>query len=163
MMYKRLRSAFWTHRVKRRAMECRGFIKANYRTDVTPTTVLGDNVNFNGLTISGGGRVEIGDNFHSGVECLFITQIHNYDYGEAIPYDDTYLTKDITIQNNVWIGSRVIVLGEATIGEGAIIQAGSVVVGEIPKCSIAGGAPAKVFKYRDVEHYETLKKQKKFH
>ncbi|WP_242984146.1 hypothetical protein [Clostridium putrefaciens] len=49
------------------------------------------------------------------------------------------------------------VLSGITIGEGAIIQAGSVVVKDIPKCSIAGGSPAKVFKYRDIEHYKELK------
>jgi len=53
--------------------------------------------------------------------------------------------------------------GNITIGEGAIIQAGSVVVSDIPKYAIAGGDPAKVFKYRDIEHYEKLKKEKKFH
>lgn len=48
-------------------------------------------------------------------------------------------------------------------GEGAIIQAGAVVVKDIPPYAIAGGNPAKVFKYRDKEHYETLKAQGKFH
>ena len=53
-----------------------------------------------------------------------------------------------------------IILGQ--IGEGAIIQGGSVVHGEIPPCAIAGGNPAKVFKYRDIEHYNKLKNEKKF-
>ena len=109
------------------------------------------------------GIVEIGDNFHSGSECMMITQIHNYDGGISIPYDDTYVIKDITIEDNVWLGSRVIILGGVTISEGAIIQAGSVVVSDIPACAIAGGHPAKVFKYRDEEHYYKLKKDEKFH
>jgi acetyltransferase-like isoleucine patch superfamily enzyme len=49
------------------------------------------------------------------------------------------------------------------IGEGAIIQAGSTVVKDIEKYGIAGGHPAKVFKYRDIDHYEKLKKEGKFH
>lgn len=110
-----------------------------------------------------GGRVTIGNNFHSGPECLMITQIHNYDGGRAIPYDNTYLYKDVDIEDNVWLGSRVIVLGGVRIGEGAIIQAGSVVVSDIPKYAIAGGHPAKVFNYRDIDHYEQLKSQNKFH
>jgi acetyltransferase-like isoleucine patch superfamily enzyme len=92
-----------------------------------------------------------------------ITQIHNYDHGNKIPYDDTYIYKDILIKDNVWLGSRVIILGGVTVGEGAIIQAGSVVVSDIPDYAIAGGHPAKVFKYRDKEHYKKLKKQGKFH
>lgn len=53
----------------------------------------------------------------------------------------------------------MIVLPGAHIKEGAIIQAGSVVMGEIDKCGIAGGHPAKVFKYRNFEHYEILKRE----
>ncbi len=92
-----------------------------------------------------------------------ITQFHNYDHGKEIPYDDTYIYKDIDIGDNVWLGSRVTILGGVKIGEGVIIQAGSVVVSDIPEFSIAGGHPAKVFKKRDVEHYLRLKAQKKFH
>jgi acetyltransferase-like isoleucine patch superfamily enzyme len=113
--------------------------------------------------VSGGGKVTIGDNFHSGPECLFISQNHNFDNGNAVPYDSTYIYKDIEIECNVWLGSRVIVLGGVKIGEGAIVQAGSCVVGDIPAYAIAGGHPAKVFGQRDIEHYKKLKAEGKFH
>lgn len=54
-------------------------------------------------------------------------------------------------------------IGGVVIGEGAIIQAGSVVVSDVPDCAIAGGHPAKVFSYRNKEHYYQLKKEKRFH
>ena len=92
-----------------------------------------------------------------------ISHTHDYDSGDAIPYDDTYIEKPILIEDNVWVGSRVIVLGGVKIGEGAIIQAGSVVVSDIPACGIAGGNPARVCKWRDRDHYEALKAQRKFH
>lgn len=130
---------------------------------LTAATYLGSNVHMNGLEIAGGGTVRIGSNFHSGPGCLLITQNHNYDHGEAIPYDATVVNKEITIADNVWLGSRVIVLGGVTIGDGAIIQAGSVVVSDIPRCAIAGGHPAKVFGQRDIEHYERLVAAGKFH
>lgn len=132
------------------------------KSSFTNKTILGRNTHFGGMFIDGRGNVRIGDNFHSGQECRMITQNHNYE-GEAIPYDTTVITKDVNIEDNVWMGTRVIVLGGVTIGEGAIIQAGSVVVSDVPKCAIVGGSPAKVFKYRDVERYERLKKEKKFH
>ncbi|WP_128080570.1 acyltransferase [Salinivibrio socompensis] len=115
------------------------------------------------MKISGGGEVSIGNNFHSGPECLMISQNHNFDGGTKIPYDDSYIYKNIVIEDQVWLGSRVIVLGGVTIGEGAIIQAGSVVVNDIPKYAIAGGHPCKVFAYRDIEHYEELKSRQLFH
>jgi len=153
---------YWTNKARKQVKNC-GEIKVWSKSMFTSTTILGNNVNFNGMNIRGKGIVKIGDNFHSGSECMMITQIHNYDGGISIPYDDTYVIKDITIEDNVWLGSRVIILGGVTISEGAIIQAGSVVVSDIPACAIAGGHPAKVFKYRDEEHYYKLKKDGKFH
>ena len=146
--------------------QCRSFkepLNVNGYSSCSNKTVLGHNVNFNGMKIGGCGDVIIGDNFHSGPECLMITQNHNFDTGNKIPYDNTYICKDITIEDNVWLGSRVIILGGVTIGEGAIIQAGSVVVKSIPKYAIAGGHPCKVFSQRDIEHYEKLKKSNNFH
>lgn len=113
------------------------------------------------MDISGCGHVYIGNNFHSGIDCMMITQIHNYE-GDKIPYDSTYICKDISIGDNVWLGNRVIVLG-VVIGEGSMVQAGSVVVSDVPKYSIVGGHPARVFSYRDISHYERLKSEGKFH
>lgn len=137
-------------------LRCNGFSIA------TKKTCLGSNVNFNGMKVRGGGGVTIGNNFHSGTDCEIITQNHNFE-GKKIPYDDTYTFKDISIGDNVWFGNRVIVLPGVNIGEGAIIQAGSVVVKDIGVCAIAGGHPAKEFGSRDKLHYYELKKQKLFH
>jgi chloramphenicol O-acetyltransferase type B len=154
----------FTFIVKIKCKSYKGKIIANKRTVVTKNTILGNNVNFNGMKIKGNGKVIIGNNFHSGEDCLMITSFHKYDFGDAIPYDsEKYIDKDIVIEDNVWLGDRVIILGGVTIGEGAIIQAGSVVVKDIPKYAVAGGHPAKVFKYRNIEHYEKLKKEGKFH
>ena len=132
--------------------------KVNFYSRFTKNTYLGKNCHFNGLIIRGNGKVTIGDNFHSGKECLLINTYHKYDRGNAVPYDTNLsINKDIIIEDNVWIGDRVLILGGASIGEGAIIQAGAVVVNDIPKYAIAGGNPAKVFKYRDIESYEKLK------
>ena len=131
-------------------------------SSVTPQTELGDYVCFNGMRIQGDGNVKIGRCFHSGIECLIITRNHNYDHGNEIPYDDTYIRKPVEIGDFVWLGSRVMILPGTKTGEGAIIQGGSVVHGEIPPYAIAGGNPAKVFKYRDIEHFKKLKAEGKF-
>lgn len=162
-IFKRVKKYYFTLKISKRALEVGKGLKVNGKSSVNLHTILGSNVNFNGMKIQGCGKVIIGNNFHSGPECLMITQNHNYDKGKAIPYDDTYICLDVEIQDNVWLGSRVIILGGVKIGEGAIIQAGSVVVSDIPKCAIAGGHPAKVFKYRDIKHYELLKKENNFH
>ena len=162
-LIKKVLSFFYSYNVKRKAKKYGSQLKVNSLSFVSKTTSLGKNVSFNGMQISGYGNVIIGNNFHSGKDCLIISQNHNFNHGEKIPYDDTYICKDIIIENNVWLGDRVIVLGGITIGEGAIIQAGSVVVSNIPKYAIAGGHPAKVFSNRDVKHYKRLKLENKFH
>ena len=79
-----------------------------------------------------------------------------------MPYDSSWITRDVTIGENVWIGEGVTILAGVTIGEGAVIQAASCVTSDVPPLAIAGGHPAKVFKYRDEDHYYRLKKQGKF-
>jgi maltose O-acetyltransferase len=118
--------------------------------------VLGANVNFNGARTYGAGKVYIGDNFHSGVGLRVLTQSHNYN-GESIPYDRTVVVKDVVIGDNVWLGMNVMVLPGVKIGEGAIIQAGSVVSKSIPDLAIAGGNPAEVIRFRDKDHYFKMK------
>lgn len=158
------RKKFYTFKVKIRAASYQEPITVNGNTIVSRNTRLGKNVSFNGTMIFGNGKVVIGDNFHSGIDVWIFTENHDYDHGNAVPYDSAKnVVKTVTIEDNVWLGSRVTILGGVTIGEGAIIQAGAVVVSDIPKYGVAGGNPAKVFKYRNVEHYEKLKAEGKFH
>lgn len=149
--------------VKRKAASCGKKLSVNGFCTVSKSTHLGNNVNFNGIKITGRGKCVIGDNFHSGSQCQILTDNHNYDCGTAIPYDNTFISKDVVIKDNVWLGNNVIILPGVTVGEGAIIQAGSVVVKDIPALSIAGGNPAKPFKERDKAHYYELKEKKAFH
>ena len=50
----------------------------------------------------------------------------------------------IVLEENVWLGSRVIVLRGVTIGAHSVIGAGSVVVNDVPARSVAVGVPARV-------------------
>lgn len=54
--------------------------------------------------------------------------------------------KPITIGNNVWIGTRVVIMDGVTVGDNSIIASGAIVTKDVPPYSIVGGVPAKVIK-----------------
>ena len=60
--------------------------------------------------------------------------------------EDTLTKGEIIIKDDVWIGQRCLVLSGVTIGKGAIVAAGSVVVKDIPPYAIFAGG--KIIKYR---------------
>lgn len=136
--------------------------KCNFPCKFSKNTFIGNNCHFNGMNISGLGKVVIGDNFHSGKNIRILTTFHNFDKGKALPYDDTTYNKDVIIGQNVWLGESVMILGGVEIGEGAVIQARSVVCKNVPPMAIAGGHPAIAFKYRDEEHYHRIKEKGNF-
>jgi acetyltransferase-like isoleucine patch superfamily enzyme len=69
--------------------------------------------------------------------------------------------KKVSIGNDVWIGHNVIIVGNVTIGNGAILAAGSVVTKDVTPYSIVAGVPAKQIKMRFsknvIEEIEELK------
>ena len=54
------------------------------------------------------------------------------------PHND--ISSPVTVGNDVWIGSNVVILQGTNIGDGAIIAAGAVVTKDVPSFSIVGGA-----------------------
>ena len=152
----KLRILYYTKKAKKTCAIFGDVSQVNFKSNFTRNTYIGKNCHFNGIKVNGNGKLTIGDNFHSGEDCLVITQNHNYDKGTKLPYDETYILKEVTIGKNVWLGSRVIVLPGSIIEDGCVVQAGSVVHGILPKLSVCGGNPARVIKYRDKAHYDKL-------
>jgi virginiamycin A acetyltransferase len=107
-------------------------------------------------------NVEIMGNVKIGKYCAFARNItiqsDNHDYNRLALQHRFYkrifeqephkLSNTIIIENDVWIGTKALILGGINIGNGAIIAAGSVVTKNIPPYAIVAGVPAKVIKYR---------------
>lgn len=55
-------------------------------------------------------------------------------------------SKPIIVEDNVWIGARVIVMSGVTIGEDSCIGAGSVVTSDVPRRTLAAGVPARTIR-----------------
>ena len=58
------------------------------------------------------------------------------------------IVQKTTIGNDCWIGENAFIVGNLTIGDGAVVLAGAVVTRDVPPYAIVGGVPAKVLKYR---------------
>jgi acetyltransferase-like isoleucine patch superfamily enzyme len=77
--------------------------------------------------------------------------ITDHDHGLDLnlpPLSQPMISKPTKIGDRVWIGANVTILKGVTIGNDAVVGAGSVVTKDIPEKAIAVGVPAKVIKYR---------------
>lgn len=123
---------------------------------------IGNNVHIgDNATISAIGGLYIGDNTHISKNLVLYTDNHNYK-GELLPYDNSYIKKQVVIEKNVWIGMNVTILPGTHIEEGCIIGAGTVVAGTIEKFSIYGASLGKLIKKRDKDHYMKLEENKQY-
>jgi len=96
-----------------------------------------------------GNDTVIGDDVMMGPNVVMLSGSHNFDRID-IPMTEqgAPARNPIIIGNDVWIGTRSIILPGVKIGNHSIIGAGSVVTKEVPDWAIVGGNPAKVIRYR---------------
>ena len=121
------------------------YITPNVFFDYGINTFLGDNVYFNAnCVILDCAKVTIGNNTFIGPNCQFYTPVHPIEYNMRNTFIEW--AKPITIGKNCWLGGSVVVLPNVTVGDGSVIGAGSVVVKDIPKNSVAVGNPCRVIK-----------------
>lgn len=83
--------------------------------------------------------------FYSENKLLGMAYVDKQKYDEYRYTSNRYLNE---IGNDVWIGAKAILLGGITIGDGAVVAAGSVVTKDVPPYAIVGGVPAKLIRYR---------------
>ena len=92
-------------------------------------------------------KIVIGDDGLMGPGAKLFSSNHGFSRGRVM-CDQEFVERDIVIGNDVWIGANSVVLAGVTIGDGALIAAGSVVTKDIPPYAIAAGTPAKVISER---------------
>lgn len=97
-------------------------------------------------TIHGHGDVYIGAYSGIGPGVTIVSSNHIFEDHKSHWQDQGEIASPVTIEKNSWIGSNSIVLAGVTVGEGAVIGAGSVVVDDIPSRVVAVGNPCKVIR-----------------
>jgi len=127
-----------------------GLIMRDWVTIKFPERVsLGDHVGISEYTlVDGDGGIKIGDYVRIASHVSIVSFQHNHKRTDIPIKLQGKVSRGITIEDDVWIGTGVCVLDGVRIGEGAVIGAGSVVTKDIPAYSIAVGAPARVVKKR---------------
>lgn len=95
-----------------------------------------------------GSAFKIGSNCMIAPLCVFTDANHGFQELDRPMKEQPCRYDAITVKDDVWIGSGVVVLGGVTIGKGAVVAAGAVVNKDIPDYEIWGGIPAKKIKSR---------------
>lgn len=111
---------------------------------------VGDDVDFAlDVLVTTKGGVTIGDRVLIGYRTAILSSNHNLPAKPNRVFGAGHTYASVVIEDDVWIGCNVTILPGVTIGEGAVIAAGSVVTKDIPPFVIAGGIPAKIIKERE--------------
>lgn len=92
--------------------------------------------------------ISIGAGVQIGPGCGFFPYNHGTEAGTPMREQPLSTRGPIQIEDDVWLGSGVVVLAGARIGRGAVVGANSVVSGTIPPAAIAVGMPARVVRFR---------------
>ena len=88
-------------------------------------------------------KVQIGDYVQTALGLTLVAGGHNINDYSPLP------GQGIIIEGENWIGANVTIIGGVSVGRGAIIAAGSVVVKDVAPYTIVGGVPAKFIKNRE--------------
>lgn len=115
-----------------------------------------------GTYVECSGGVTVGKYCHLSRGLTILSATHDYDKRPKIPYDEVLLKKPVVIKDFVWCGCNSTILPGVTIGEGAIIGAGSIVTKDVPDYAVVGGNPARLICYRDIDHFKDLKDQRRY-
>jgi acetyltransferase-like isoleucine patch superfamily enzyme len=101
---------------------------------------IGDNCGFSGTVIGSFKSICLGKNVKCGANTLITdSDWHPEDLRSGKP-------RQVVIEDNVWLGTNVVILKGVTIGKNTVIGANSVITKSIPADVIAAGNPCKVIR-----------------
>ncbi|MDJ0633593.1 MAG: hypothetical protein QNJ34_10430 [Xenococcaceae cyanobacterium MO_188.B29] len=102
----------------------------------------------NFLVNTNSGEVYIDDYVFFGKNVCLITGTHDFmKFGEERMNTAPKEGRDIVIEKGAWIATNATVIGPCTIGQNAVVAAGSLVTKDVAPFTVVAGVPAKVIKH----------------
>jgi acetyltransferase-like isoleucine patch superfamily enzyme len=95
-----------------------------------------------------GGKIVIGNSVRLASNVFITNANHEFSDKDVAIMNQGVVTRDVIIEDDVWIGHGAIILPGVKIGKGAIIAAGAVVTKDVDGFTIVGGNPARFIKAR---------------
>jgi acetyltransferase-like isoleucine patch superfamily enzyme len=115
----------------------RGTISVGDRSTINPYCV-----------IYGSGGVTIGRDVGVAAHTVMVPANHGTDDRYVPMMQQPSTKKGIAIEDDVWIGTRAVILDGVRVGSGAVVAAGAVVNRSVASCEIVGGVPARTLRNR---------------
>jgi galactoside O-acetyltransferase len=111
------------------------------------------------VSIVGGGELITGDYVGMAAGCRIMTGAHRHENGTRMvstvpPEQQEILIGRVILERDVFLGTNSVILPNVTIGEGAMIGAGSVVNCDVKPWTINVGVPARVIGKRPMVRFE---------
>jgi acetyltransferase-like isoleucine patch superfamily enzyme len=137
------RTTLAEHRLKRSLKGCGERVALQLPLHIAqPEEVeLGDDVSIAAFVhIWGAGGVRVGARTMIGSHSAISSVTHDYESAEMWC---TVVTKPVSIGSDVWLGAHCMILPGVTVGEGAVVGAGSVVTRDVEPMTVVAGVPAR--------------------
>ena len=108
-----------------------------YGIDIGSGLVMGEHSSIGPYGYVGcSGKIVIGKNVMFGPKCSLFAENHNFTDGSRSIKEQGVNQKGITVEDDCWIGSNVVILDGVTIGKGSVIAAGTLVSKDVPAGSL---------------------------
>ena len=92
------------------------------------------------------GPVTIGSHVNLAQGITITALNHNFDDSEKRIDQQGISTKEVVLEDDIWVGANAVILPGVTIGKHAVVAAGAIVTKDVPPHSLVAGVPAKVIR-----------------
>lgn len=114
---------------------------------LTGSLTTGRDCTINAFTVIRG-DITLGDAVRIGAHTSILAFNHTFSDPDVEVFRQPIASRGVTVGNDVWIGSHVVILDGVTVGDKAVVAAGAVVTKDVKAGAVVGGNPARLLRWR---------------